>query len=827
MASTKDAARRGLPWPDHYADLQGAIAEQWGVDGTLYLVRKLSGGKSGAFVFVADLNSRDFAGQAILKLDDYPDAESREKNEAERHAQALETAPDFGAAHLPKIVNTYVHKRKLAIMSTIAGRGLEYAEPWATCPYDVQLATAATLSRECLEDWNAGYRLSDGLMTPQDLLRGWLGYRIDPDKGRVHAFAKSAHGLTADQPTFIFDGTWFPNPLAFIDPGKAPGGDLQLRAVTGNIHGDLHGLNVLVSRQPKGEPAYYLIDLALYQADQFLFYDHAYFELTHLLRSRDQANAENWLSILDSVGRLGQGGAVAQGDDLGLVQLVATVRRELFGWVDRHEGNRLSHMESQALLARVAVGLCFVHRQISAESRSMALLYAAKSLKDLLQLTGVDWPKYGPPMVIVPDAADAPTAGRASPARRPEAKPAAEAEASPAGRQSIAVVGFENRSDDPEQTYFAEGMTEDLVTDLSRVDWLTVIAQQAADAYADGPIDPRRIGTELGVRYIVTGSVRKAGETLRVTAHLIDARNAVELWGERYDRKVADLFAVQDEIAAAIVTNIDSEAKLTQREGAAHKRGPLDFWETYQKATWHYFKLTPEDDAEATRELKKAARVAPGFAAARALLALLGVRRFVQGLAREPAQELKHAAENARQAVDIDDNSALAHLALAAASALQGDREAGIGEAEVASRRNPSAANPHVMLGGARYWNGQPAEALAALEQAVRFNPRDRFRVLLDCIQALCKAELDQPGEAEAAARAAARAAPRAPLVHIVLASVLVRAGHLDEARAAIADVRRLRPGYGIDTIGTTFAGMVPAQRDRFLDGLRQAGLTE
>ncbi|MCP4383677.1 MAG: hypothetical protein GY798_20050 [Hyphomicrobiales bacterium] len=834
MPKTTNGEQRGLAWPEHYADLEAGIEKQWGVDGLVYLIRKLSGGKSGALVYVADLNSRDFGGQAILKFDDYPDPQSQETNEAERHGRALKSAPEYARAHLSEIVNSYAHDQRLAILSTIAGRGLEYAEPWANSAYHDQLATAVRVAGEILEDWNKGYSLSDGLRTPADLLVGWLGYRLDPNKGRIHDFLREEHGLTPDQPTFMFDGEWFPNPLNFV--ASQASRDTQLRAVVGNVHGDLHGQNILVSSRSGSDPAYYLIDLALFEDNQCLFYDHAYFELTHLLRSRDQANAENWLSILASVGRLGQGGTVVQGDDLGLVQLVSAIRRELFQWVDRHEGNRLAHMESQALLARVAVGLCFAHRQISNESRSVAFLYAAYSLKDLLKHNGVDWPKYGPPVVVAAGGAGAVLVGQPSPHGQSEPAGAAEpvaahvdavedTESGVPDKPAIAVMAFEDLSEDRTQEYFADGVSEDLVTELSRVDWLTVRSHESTLPYRGQRTDVRQVGRELGVQYVVSGSVRRAGDMVRVTGHLVDIETGNELWSERYDRKVDNIFAVQDEIAAAIVANIDSEAKTDQRELAARKRGPLNVWEMYQKSIWHFFRLTPDDDARALEQADRAVVAAPRFAGARAVLSALETRRLLMGYSTDWHKELDRAARNAERAVALDKTNATARVAMTVVLFLQGRLAESVAEGREAIRLNPSSAIAHVALGGALYWSGRSADALQVIERAMVFNPRDRLRFSVKGLQALCEADLGSLENAESFAREAIRVGPRAAFGHLALALCLVRAGRVDEAHEAIEALHRARADYGIKTIETTIGAMEAKQRDRFLSDLRTAGL--
>ena len=400
--STADdaASGAGLPWPSDYRDMKPAIYETWGVEDELYLNRTLSG-KSGALVYAVDVTGRSFSGQAILKLDKVPDPRWRQAEETELHRRAVVANPEFAARHLPTIIETCRHDDRIAALLTIAGRGLEYAHPWAECPYDRQLSAAKQLSRGLLEDWNADYRLATGVLRPRDMVRRWLGYRLEPSQGgRIHGFFAEHCAIAADAPTFTFEGSWYPNPLAFAEGAQALPDRLQLRAITGNVHGDLHGNNVLVSYAKTADLDYYLIDLAHYLGGQFLFYDHAYFELHYVLIARLDAAFSRWKAILEAIGKPDPGAAAtaASGDDLGLTGIAKALREEEFEWIERHEPNRLSYMESQHLLARVAVGLNFTHKALPPHARCLALIYAADNLKRFFTLHSVDWPKDGQPL---------------------------------------------------------------------------------------------------------------------------------------------------------------------------------------------------------------------------------------------------------------------------------------------------------------------------------------------------------------------------------------------------------------------------------------------
>ena len=291
------------------------------------------------------------------------------------------------------------HGDQVAILSNIAGRGLEYAEPWVDCSHDRQLDVVRQVSTGLLDDWNADYRLKEGTQMPDQLLQSWLAHRIHPEQGgRIHGFLSDECGIPADSPAIIFDGHWYPNPLVFALGARPLPDRLQLRGAIGHCHCDFHGLNLLVGRHDGPDQGYYLIDLAMYESEQYLFYDHAYFELARLLFSRGGASAEGWKTIVNQLGRFRHDDEDhgLQTDDIGLIDLVCTMRQGVADWIERNEADRLSYMENQAMLARVAVGLNFSHKKLSLEQRQMGFFYAASNLMDYLKLNRVDWPKTVP-----------------------------------------------------------------------------------------------------------------------------------------------------------------------------------------------------------------------------------------------------------------------------------------------------------------------------------------------------------------------------------------------------------------------------------------------
>ncbi|MEM1360728.1 MAG: hypothetical protein AAGF94_03305 [Pseudomonadota bacterium] len=397
---------QGLTWPDDYQEVLPLLKEQWGVGDQLYLSRMMGSGKSGALVYAVDVSSDTYTGQAILKLATAPDPKKQERIEAALHEKAIEDAPEFATAHLPKVINSLHHGEKLALLSTIAGRGLEYAQQWQECSFERQLKTVKRLSSDILSDWNANYSLSPGLLAPQDLLKAWCSYRLSPDTGgRIHTFLQDSCGITSETPSIMFNGHWFPNPIAFADRTIDLPERLQLRGVMGHLHGDLHGLNVLVEEEdihdPDHTPEYYLIDLALYKSEQYLFYDHAYFEFATLLAARGNRSSDGWEQVIAQLRRFRHDRELdLKSDDLGLLELIRALRQGQQDWINENEADRLSYMESQELLARVGVGLNFVNKRMSEKQRRMAYLYAAANLKDYLKLNRIDWPKHGQNFVI-------------------------------------------------------------------------------------------------------------------------------------------------------------------------------------------------------------------------------------------------------------------------------------------------------------------------------------------------------------------------------------------------------------------------------------------
>jgi adenylate cyclase len=293
-------------------------------------------------------------------------------------------------------------------------------------------------------------------------------------------------------------------------------------------------------------------------------------------------------------------------------------------------------------------------------------------------------------------------------------------------KPSIAVLPFQNMSGDPEQEYFADGMVEDIITALSRFKSLFVIARNSSFTYKGRAVDIKQVGRELGVRYVLEGSVRKGGNRMRITAQLIDATSGAHVWADRYDRDPSDIFAVQDEMTASVAGII--EPALADAEQQRVLRKPpdsLDAWEAYQRGLWHFNRYSPEENKTALNFFRQAIALDPNFAPGHYGYALalqweiwhFSTRPFseVQGLARAEAQI----------AVSLDDKDAMAHAILAHMMMWNSEWEAAIAEARTAIALNPNSAFVISMLGCVLGYGGYREESLTRLQQAMRASPHD------------------------------------------------------------------------------------------------------
>jgi TolB-like protein len=426
--------------------------------------------------------------------------------------------------------------------------------------------------------------------------------------------------------------------------------------------------------------------------------------------------------------------------------------------------------------------------------------------------------EIAPPLVAEPAHAPLPT----TPAKTSLALP---------DKPSIAVLPFTNLSSDSEQECFAEGMVEDLITNLSRLRWLFVIARNSTFTYKGRAVDIRRVAEDLGVRYVLEGSVRRAGNRIRVTAQLIDAESGGHVWAERYDRGIEDIFVVQDEITDMISGTLEPEISAAERDRAQRKLpGSLGAWELYQRGMRHLLRRNREDFTTARALVREALALDPSFATAHAAFAISAFWQITHGFATDAEAMRAELLSAAARAIECDERDFLAHSAMGLGFMETGQHVMALAEHEVATSLNPNSAFAQWCFGYGLLRHDRPREALDRFDLALRLSPRDTAAWSYQTLRASSLYQLERYEEAIAAARDATRT----PLVDVVwpLVHWAASLGQLErgkEAAAVVDEMRRKRPGL---TIAAFRAWPHNEHRsgeslDRIVDGLRKAGLPE
>ena len=405
----------------------------------------------------------------------------------------------------------------------------------------------------------------------------------------------------------------------------------------------------------------------------------------------------------------------------------------------------------------------------------------------------------------------------------------ARAEGTPPGlalpdKPSIAVLPFQNLSGDPAQDYFADGMVEDIITGLSRIKWLFVIARNSTFTYKGQPVDVKRIGRELGVRYVLEGSVRKAGERVRISAQLVEAESSVHLWAQRYDSRLDDIFALQDEITLSVVGAIEPSLRDAEIERVKRKRPDnLDAYDLVLRAIPHVYIAAPEEAAKAMPLLERALELEADYAGAHGLLAWCHLILFVRGGFNESNRA--SATRHARAAVTHgrDDAAALAMGAFAIGLA-EHDRVAA-GEAfERALALSPSSALTLFLGAVALAYAGEAERAIDWAERALRLSPRDRLAFAGYQALAISHFQCARYNEAATAANRAVLSNPSFSVSHSLLAAALAKLGRTQEAKAAAAQVLALPPSFSSGGYCAAI-GIVPALAEALTAAWRAAGL--
>jgi TolB-like protein/Tfp pilus assembly protein PilF len=397
-----------------------------------------------------------------------------------------------------------------------------------------------------------------------------------------------------------------------------------------------------------------------------------------------------------------------------------------------------------------------------------------------------------------------------------------------ADRPSIAVLPFANMSGDAEQEYFADGISEDIITALSRARWFFVTARSSSFIYKDRTADVKQISQELGVRYVLTGSVRRAGDRVRITAQLMEGGNGNTVWARNYDRALADIFAVQDEITQTIVGAIEPQLGRAERERAkVRPHDSLDAWATYQRGMFHLYRCTREELAEARRLFEQAATIDPDLGAAYSGLAEAYYYEVVYGLAQSNEENRTEAIGPALKAVTLDAEDAGAHCTLGRVRYLRREYAAAIAELQAALELNPSLALAHYGLGAALVFSGRAPEAFSHLQAAIRLSPYDpNMGSFLVRIADAKYFVADHEGAVTLALKALGQ--PNFQWSrYAVLIAALGQLGRLNEAQRYFNEVVRFRPDFSISFVRNTHLFGDHDYMARYCEGLHKADVPD
>lgn len=407
-------------------------------------------------------------------------------------------------------------------------------------------------------------------------------------------------------------------------------------------------------------------------------------------------------------------------------------------------------------------------------------------------------------------------------------EPSAEALALP-DRPSVAVLPFVNLSGDPNQDYFVDGVVEDIIAAMSRMSSLFVIARNSSFAYKDRAVDVKQVGRELGVRYVVEGSVRKSADRVRLTGQLVDATAGTNLWSERFDGRIDDIFALQDQMTENVVWAIAPQLQRAEIERAKHKATEsLDAYDYYLRAMARMHRGTREAVDEALVLLSKAIELDARYAPAYGMASWCLFWRKANGWLGDRPREIAEGTRLARRAIDLGrDDAVVLTRAGHALGHLTGDLDGAVALLDRAKMLNPNLAAAWFLGGFVRVWRGDPEGAIEHFTQAMRLSPLDPeiYRMHAGMAAAHLFA-----GRFDAASSWAAKSFASLPsflMVVSVIAASHALAGRMDEARRAMQHLRRLDPALRISNLGDWLPIRRPKDLATFVDGLRRAGLPE
>ena len=393
-------------------------------------------------------------------------------------------------------------------------------------------------------------------------------------------------------------------------------------------------------------------------------------------------------------------------------------------------------------------------------------------------------------------------------------------------KPSIAVLPFENMSGDPEQEYFSDGISEDIITDLSKISGLFVISRNSSFVYKGKLVNVRQVGQDLGVRYVLEGSVRKAGNKVRITSQLIDSNTDGHVWAERFDRDLEDIFAVQDEVTQKIVTALQVQISQVEQERLTHRdTDNLDAYDYLLRGKEYYLRFTREANQQARQLYEKAVEFDPNYATALAELARVCVQSRNHGWTQNLTEPLRQASDFAERAVKLNDSLPQAHIALGFINMWRRDHEAAIAEVNKGLVLDPNHAEGQMYQAIILGFAGQPEESMEWVEKAIRLNPGSPFWYLF--AQGNAYFSMGRYTEAVAACVKAAISNPNFIFAHLLLLACYSHLGNQEECEAELKECLTRMPDLSISWAQEVMPYKNDEVLTRFINDLREADLQE
>ena len=452
------------------------------------------------------------------------------------------------------------------------------------------------------------------------------------------------------------------------------------------------------------------------------------------------------------------------------------------------------------------------YRQVRARLDFAVVDLGETALKNIAEPVHIYSVEVGVPAQAKPAAPQRPAVQPATPSPAPD-------------RLSIAVLAFNNMSGDPEQEYFSDGISEDIITDLSKLSRLHVVARNSSFVYKKAAVSVPEVAKTLGVRYVLEGSVRKAGNRVRVAAQLIDSTTGGHVWANRYDRDLTDIFAIQDELTKEIVSALKCTLTIGEQDRMTPRRGAsVEAFELFLRGREHLSSATLTSLVAARGLLERAVAADPNYAAAHAMLALTHVIDYANGFSRDPPESLRLGLETAQRATQIDPAEPSGYFALCSALMWSRDLDGARAAADRGIALAPNSAEGLRALAHVENFSGEPARALEHLDAYMRRDPY--YPEIALQLAADARFALGQYEEAIAVLQQRLARNPRSETAYALLASCYGQLGRTDECRKAWEETLRIRPDFSMERRRRVMPFRKPEDFERRVEGLRRGGVS-